>query len=89
MMNVLEEVKTALFSTTDVGVQSTQYTELILNETPKEVDWREEIQTSQELEKEEKVKQLESLEKGYWYRRLINDWYFKQLKQLMLSGKFA
>ena len=67
---------------------SRAYTELLLEETPIEVRWREAVKNDEAMEADTKRKELAKLEQYYYYRRLINAEYFKQLKTLILSREY-
>ena len=68
--------------------QSKAYTELLMEETEAERSWKDDIVNDKMIGQEEKKKILKKLEEDFWYRRLINAYYFKQLKNLVLSGNY-
>ena len=90
ILNVLQNIEEALLNQPPVGGQdpARAYTELLLTETPMEIEWRNKVQNDQDLSDEEKRKELERLEQCFYFRRTINDTYFMQLKSLILSRNY-
>lgn len=64
------------------------YQGLLLEETKTETEWREAVEINASLSAEKKAKQLSKLDDGYYYRRIINASYFKQVKTLIESGNY-
>ena len=53
-----------------------------------ETMWRQGAENSTALSAEEKARKLRKLDEEFWYRRLINADYFKQLKALILTNDY-
>ena len=84
VLSVLDRAENALTS----GPSSAKaYHDLILEETPTEAQWREAILSAATIQSEKtKTTEIEKLEKYYYYRRVINSSYWKQIKDLVESG---
>ena len=67
---------------------SRAYQNLILQETLKEKEWREQCEARTDIDEERKQKELTKLEEKFYYRRVINAQYFKQVKALIESRDF-
>ena len=64
------------------------YQELILQESLPEKDLREAVDNDESLSPERKQREHEKLEERFYYRRVINSQYFKQIKALVESRNF-
>ena len=64
------------------------YTKLLMEPTNLETMWRQGAENSTALSAEEKARKLRKLDEEFWYRRLINADYFKQLKALILTNDY-
>ena len=64
------------------------YQELILQESLPEKDLREAVENDASLSPDKKQKELDKLEERFYYRRVINSQYFKQIKALVESRNF-
>ena len=67
---------------------SRAYLDLLLQETLSEAHQRSEVENDAELSEEAREKALEKVAEQFYYRRIINSAYFKQLKTLILSGDY-
>lgn len=85
-MNNCEQILTNTEDSQDVDGA---YSKLLLAETGSEKIWRQKVEDDGEMELAAKTRKLERLEEQYYYRRIINAVYFKQLKSLILSGKYS
>ena len=64
------------------------YTKLLMEPTVAETVWRQAVENAEGLQPEEKQRRLKKLDEEFWYRRLINADYFKQLKALLLTNDY-
>ena len=64
------------------------YQKLILEPTEIEQEWCKQIQENADMSEAEKAIELTKLEEYFYYRRIINSTYFKQLKTLILAGDY-
>ena len=68
--------------------KSKAFTELILKEHQLEKEKRKSIENDTKLTEEQRAEELSKEEEYFYYRRIINATYFKQIKTLILSGDF-
>lgn len=90
-MNLIKKVLAVLdkaegvLAAGDNDASSLAYKQLLLEETPAEVKWREKVENNLSMAEGEKEKELKALEESFYYRRIINATYFKQIKHLVLN----
>ena len=65
------------------------YNRLILAETETEAQQRSQVASDATLTEEQRQRELAKLEQRFYYRRIINSLYFKQLKSLILSKDYS
>lgn len=87
VLNVLQNCEQVLTDPNEAD-KSLNYTQLILAETEHEQKWRSSVETSPSMTAEEKTKEMAKLEEYFYYRRIINATYFKQVKTMILSGDY-
>ena len=68
--------------------KSKAFTDLIHQEHLLEKEKRESIENDTTLTEEQRTEELSKVEEYFYYRRIINADYFKQIKTLVLSGDF-
>ena len=49
---------------------------------------RAKIESNEEFDESTRAKELKSHEENFYYRRIINATYYKQIKHLILSGDY-
>ena len=68
--------------------KSKAFTDLILKEHQLEKEKRKSIEKDTTLTEEQRAEELSKEKEYFYYRRIINATYFKQIKTLVLSGDF-
>ncbi len=77
-----------ILTSANIEDKSKAYTELILEQTDSEIKEREAVSNNQKMTEGEKAKELHKLQEYFYYRRIINGTYYKDLKTLIISGDY-
>ena len=78
----------SIFASGENESSNRAYQQLLLQETQTEAEMRAQIEDNAELDEDTRAKELKANEESFYYRRIINATYYKQIKHLILTGDY-
>ena len=63
------------------------FTNILIRETEQEKQERAALDKNTQWDAEKKAQKINKWENQFYYRRLINSWYFKQLKETIIDNR--